>query len=114
MNILSKKTLVGLKIIGTQVVKLLYSDNSYQVVSNTVWSTHRDCVGGTLLPSGMLHLFQNGAGAGFGYLGFHVSTDTPLKISAPGALETVTTNYTTIDAVSTFFVTNINKTKDLL
>jgi hypothetical protein len=93
-----KRNLTGLKVLGTQVVKLEYDDGSFKVHSNTVWSVHKDVIEGVPLNSGMLHLFQNGAGAGFGYFGYHVSEATPITIYNIGVPVT-TGNIGTVESI---------------
>lgn len=107
MDIFNRPSLefIGLRIRGRQVVQLYFADGSYKAVSYTVWSTHRDFVEGDLKDSGMVYLFQNGAGAGFGYWGYHVTVDTPIKVF--NSDKTIKFTFTKIMEVEQYLLDNL-------
>lgn len=78
MNIFKERKVTNLVILGEGITKIFWDDGQTKVHNYTVWSVHSD-EGAT---SGMLHLFQNGAGAGFGYFGYWVSEENPLVLNS--------------------------------
>lgn len=105
MDIFNHKEITNIKVVATQVVTLTYDNGEELTVSNTVWSVHQDrpVYPNTEATSGMLHLFQNGAGAGFGFFGYWVSSETPITLNG--------IEVSTIDEVSDYFAINMSKSK---
>lgn len=81
MSIFDKKTVSNLYWVGPRTIKLEYDNGELSIHNNVVWSTNKDRnIEGVDQTSGMLHLFQNGAGAGMGFFGIWVSESNPLVV----------------------------------
>lgn len=101
MNILKKKNITNVTIPKDGVVMLEFDNGTYSYHSNTVWSVHKDPnnEAGEDQTSGMLYLYQDGAGGSMGYFGHWISPETPLVINGIPAV--------TSDEVEEFFLTNL-------
>lgn len=83
MNIFKKKNIINFTVIGEGLIKLEYDNGTYSIHSNTVWSVNKDPNNelGEDQTSGMVHLFQDGAGGSIGYFGHWISLETPLIVN---------------------------------
>lgn len=95
MDIFYKRTIDNLEVLAPFVIRLTYTDGYAKIHSNTVWSIHKDA-GAT---TGMIHLFQDGAGGSIGYFGHWVSPTTPIKLGG--------VSKTNINDVLTWFIANV-------
>lgn len=81
MNVFNKRILTDIVIEGTQLLRLVYDDNSYSTHNVVVWSTERlPEMEGITSKEGFLHMSQDGGIQGLGFLGFKVTEETPLTI----------------------------------
>ena len=82
MNVFNKRILTDIVIEGPQLLRLVYDDNSYSTHNVVVWSTDRfPDIDGTPSDEGFIHMSQDGAIQGIGFLGFKVTAETPLTIN---------------------------------